>query len=262
MPEYFTSIYSKYTKHIKYFVVTSSVIFVLFLMMDKIVMPLYVRLGDEIEVPDVTEKTDVDAVLELRRFGFEAEITDQKYDPYHAKNVILSQIPEPFTIVKKGRKVVLTRSLGERNVTVPNLISLSLRDAELKLSRNNLRKGAVFYNPSSEFPEGVIISQSYEAGMTVRGATEIGITISEGPIAQRIIVPLIQEKTLDNAIRILNDNMLNLEIYRETVNDDYLPNTILAQIPLYGDTVSSGDTILVVISKIDSIRSKIPRYNP
>ena len=69
MPEYFTSKYSKFTKYIKYFLVTSSSFFILFLIMDKIVMPLYVRLGDEIEVPDVTEKTDVEAVLELRRYG-------------------------------------------------------------------------------------------------------------------------------------------------------------------------------------------------
>ena len=223
MPEDFTAKYSKYTKYVKYFVIAFSAVFILFLVMDKIVMPLYVRLGDEIEVPDVTEKIDVEAVLELRRFGFVAEITDEKYDPYHAKNIILSQIPEPFTKVKKGRKVALTRSLGERNVSVPNLISLSLRDADLELSRNNLKRGDVFYNPSSEFPEGVIISQSYEAGMTVRGATKIGITISEGPVAQKIIVPSIVRKTLDNSIRIMSDNKLNLEIYREIIDNKYLP---------------------------------------
>ncbi|MCH7782032.1 PASTA domain-containing protein [candidate division KSB1 bacterium] len=221
-------------------------------------MPLYVRLGDEIEVPDVTEKTDVEAVLELRRYGFEAEITVQKYDPYHAKNIILSQIPEPYTRVKKGRKVVLTRSLGERNVIVPNLISLSVRNAELELSRNNLRKGEIFYNPSAEFPEGVIISQSYEAGMVVRGATVIDITVSEGPVSQKSIVPSLQEKTLDNATRISRDNKLKLVVIDALINNDYLPNTILIQYPQPGDTLSSGDSVLVVISKIDSIARKIP----
>lgn len=252
MDKEFTIKYARYIRYIKYFTIASGVLFLTFLILDKIVMPLYIRLGDEIEMPDVTEKSDYEAITELRRFGFEVEIREKKYDPYHAENVVLSQSPEPFTRVKKGRLVRLTISLGERNVTVPDLISRSIRDAEVLLIKNNLRIGDTYYSPSSEFPEGVITSQSYEAGMMVKGGAKINITVSEGPVAQRIIVPSIQDKTLDNALKIISTNKLKLIVYDEFLDNDYLPNTILTQFPQPGDTLSSGDTVFVVISKIDS----------
>ena len=56
----------------------------------------------------------------------------------------MSQDPNPGQLVKKGRKIYLSVStVNPPQVEMPNLIDLSLRQAENMLKTNNLRLGQV-----------------------------------------------------------------------------------------------------------------------
>ena len=247
----------KYVRYFRYSLIAFSIVFVFSLIFDKIFMPLYVRLGDEVEMPDVTEKSDMQAVRELQRLGFTVVINEEKYDPYHPQGVVLSQLPEPYTRVKKGRLTRLTVSLGEQKIKVPNLISLSPRDAELKLFQSNLKKGEEFYKYSPEYPEGIVISQSYEAGMEIKKGTVVDLTISLGLESREFEMPDLRFKTLESAAEKIKTSRLKVGKVIYNIDNNFLPNTVLFQNPQPGQIVSPGDSITFIVSAIDTINGTI-----
>ena len=247
---------NRFILYLKYTVISIAVMFLLFVTFDNLIMPMYVHSGDEIDLPDVAGKSRTQAILELRRLGVKVDASQQKYDPFHSEGTVLLQNPIPGTLVKRGRIVELTVSLGEQKVKVPDLRGLSSRDAELQLAQFNLQKGNEYYNYSDEFPEGIVISQALESGMEIAKNTVIDLTISLGLESKEFAMPKIQFKTLETASTILRQNRLRIWGIIFNVNDEYLPNTVLLQEPQPGFIVSPGDSVILIVSKMDSSRQE------
>jgi len=216
-------------------------------------MPLYVRHGYEIVMPDVTGKDHLEAKLELERHSFIVDDETRKYHPYRQAGEVLSQFPTYGTKVKKGRTVRLTISLGEERVKVPDLFLKSLRDAEIELLENNLKLEKL-YIYSREYPEGTVIYQSYEKDMELPKGTVVVITVSRGQETQNVPVPYVENKFLENAIDILEKNGLHAGPidFQIDVNNEYLPNTVLRQMPKPGVVAEPGDSVHLWVSKIDT----------
>ncbi len=81
---------------------------VLFLLLDKVVMPLYVRGGKVVVVPDVSGKSFEEAEQQLRELGLVAKRGYEIYDPKKKLGTVLSQNPLPQSKVKQGRSVYLS----------------------------------------------------------------------------------------------------------------------------------------------------------
>ncbi len=130
------------------------------LLMDWIVMPVYTQKGQEAELPDVTEYPFEDAKKLLESKGFKVIKDQEKYDSMYPQGVVISQNPEPYTRVKKGRRVYLTVSAGEKPVLVPNLVGRSEREGSFLLQQMGLLVGKVEYQFDHYYPAGVICGQS------------------------------------------------------------------------------------------------------
>jgi len=227
----------------------------IFLFMDKIVMPLYVRLGDEIDVPNVIEKKDIDAITELEQFGFAVDTSDKKYDSHYAPGAVISQHPLPLTRVKKGRTIQLTICLGEQKITMPDLKGISLRDAEIKLTEKDLQKGDIYPRPSTLYPQGVVIDQSIAPGQIINKGTAVNLTVSSSREVIEVQVPNVINITLRTAREIITKNGLKVGTVSFVPNKEYLPNTVLFQFPSAGTMALFGDSVSLVISKIDTSKS-------
>lgn len=249
-----TGILDKIITFLKIGIIIISVLIVLFLIADKIVMPMYVHLGDEIEMPDVTEHDYAEALVILKQHGFKVK-KEGKYDPYHNVDVVLFQNPAPYTTVKRGRLVRLTVSLGEQLAKVPDLIGISERDAEIRLSERNLKLGEKIPLTSS-YPAGIIISQQYEPMMEVKKWTVINITVSIGPEQSDVIMPNLINKSLREAENIIRGRGLYIGNVEYLIKNKYVPNTILNQFPSPGAMITIGDTVFFSVSKIDSTFSR------
>ena len=83
----------------------------------------------------------------------------------------MSQDPAPGQLVKRGRKIYLSIStLNPPQVEMPNLIDLSLRQAENMLKTNDLRLGQVVYKPSRYV--NAVLEQRYK-GRIIRQGTRL-----------------------------------------------------------------------------------------
>ena len=225
--------------------------FILFvLLMDKVVMPWYVHLGDELEMPDVTEMTIEEATALLQQQGFIVIAADSIYDANYPKGTVVEQNPYPFSRVKKGRHVYLTISIGKKPIIMPNLFYKSPRDAELILKSYGLKMGYKNYEYNDFAVEGVVIGQSYPQGQKVKRGTKINITISLGPFPTVKTVPEVVGKSLSAAKKQLRSlGLRDIEVeYEERKN--ILPETVLKQSIKGGTTIEDGMKITLTVSKL------------
>ncbi len=228
------------------------VIVVITLLLDKIIMPVYVSLGDETEMPDVIEMHVDEARDLLIKQGFQVLVSDSMYDANHGENYVIEQNPYPYATVKENRRVYLTISIGEKPITMPNLFGVSPREADLILESYGLKLKAKYYVYSDIYHEGTVLGQSYPQGQEIKAGANIDITISLGKLKEETIVPDLIGKSLHEARQRLR--LLELKIgeiiYEERSN--ILPETVVKQSIPGGESFNPGDTIMLTVSKEDT----------
>jgi serine/threonine-protein kinase len=219
------------------------------LLMDKIVMPLYVQLGDEIDLPDVIEMPVNDAQSLLKEQGFQVVIRDSMYDANHPVGTVVEQNPYPYAVVKEGRRVYLTVSIGEKPIIMPNLFGVSPREAELILDTHDLKLGSKNYVYSDRYHEGTVMGQSYPQGQEIKSGSKIDIIISLGQLSVEAVVPDLVGKSLHEARERLRAIKLKIADIEWEERDNILPETIISQSLPAGQNFSPEETIILVVSK-------------
>jgi serine/threonine-protein kinase len=225
------------------------VVILLTVLLDRLLMPLYVKLGDETEMPDVIEMHVEEAQQVLTSKGFQVLVQDSMYDANHEEGYVIEQNPYPYATVKEGRRVYLTISIGEKPIIMPNLFGVSPREADLILESYGLTLNARNYVYSDIYHEGTVIGQSYPQGQEIRAGSKIDITISLGKLKQDMIIPDLIGKSLHEARQRLKS--LDLKIgeisYEERPN--ILPETIIKQSIPAGNTFEPGQIIDLTVSR-------------
>lgn len=145
--------------------------FVLF--MDMIVMPVYLREGLEIRVPDLLNRSFDDAFSIARMHNFSLITDGREYSDAAPVNRIASQRPLPGTLVKPGRRVHIILSLGPQSLKVPDVVGKSPRDAEFELMNAGLTVIEKRYRPSRRYPPGVVVDQRPRAHTEVQAKTGV-----------------------------------------------------------------------------------------
>ena len=123
------------------------VIFSVIILLSILFLFFYTNQTSKILVPNLIgyEVSEIKEIMDDNKLRY--EIVDSSfYNPDFEKNTILEQIPEPSKTVKKNRKIYLTvnpSSYG--NVIFPDLIQLTLRNAQSTLSALDLELGEIDY---------------------------------------------------------------------------------------------------------------------
>ena len=219
------------------------------LIFDQIIMPLYVKSGREVEMPDVLELSVQDARNKLTEQGFRVMVSDSLYDSKHPGGTIIEQNPYPYALVKKGRRVYLTVSIGERPVIMPNLFGVSPREAELILESRDLKLNGKGYVFSDIYHEGTVMGQSFPQGQPIKAGSRIDITISLGKMNQERVVPNVQGKSLYEAREILRALGLKIGQIEYAVRQDMLPETVVGQSLPEGTAFTAEASIDLTVSK-------------
>ena len=224
--------------------------FIIFvLLMDQVVMPLYTKLGDEIELPDVIEMKINDAQELLVKQGFKVVVKDSLYDANHPVGTVIEQNPYPYAVVKEGRRIYLTVSIGEKPIIMPNLFGVSPREAELILKTHDLKLGSKNYVYSDRYHEGTVMGQSYPQGQEIKSGSGIDIIISLGQLSVEKIVPDLVGKSLHEARERLKAIGLKIAEVIWEERDNILPETVISQSLVPGQTFEDEDNISLVVSK-------------
>ncbi|MDB8792875.1 Stk1 family PASTA domain-containing Ser/Thr kinase [Romboutsia sp. 1001216sp1] len=131
--------------------------------------------------PDVKNMSLDEAQRKLDDLGLNVTIKEE-YDTNVEANHVISQMPEAGKEVKEGDSVTIVLSKGKKQAQVPNVVGLSLIEAESVLRENNLVLGNVKQEFSESFKEGNIIRQTPQSGTSISGNGEaVDVVVSKGP---------------------------------------------------------------------------------
>lgn len=230
-------------------VIASFIVFII--LMDKVIMPWYVDLGDEIEMPDIVEQNINDAKTTLDNSGFNVIIRDSVYDANYPEGTVVEQMPIAYSTVKRGRNVYLTISNGEMPIIMPNLFGMSPRDAELKLKSLGLKLNTMLQAYNDLYPEGAVIGQSHPKGEPVSKNARVTITVSLGEMPANRKIPNLIGKSLSAAKQQLRQLGVAVDEIEYEENSSYLPNTVLKQSLKEGSTIGENAEIDLVVSKLE-----------
>jgi eukaryotic-like serine/threonine-protein kinase len=115
--------------------------------------------GAEVQVPSLKGMTVADARSETAGLGLNLAVDNRYYSGDVPAGHILSQSPEPGTVVRREWRVRVAESLGPQKVEVPDTVGSDERVAVLELRRAGLEVGTVAHLPYAAANEGTVLAQ-------------------------------------------------------------------------------------------------------
>ncbi len=210
-----------------------------------LLMPLFVRKGEEIVVPNVCNMPLDSATAILKKAGLQSVVTERRYDRIIEEGRVIIQEPLPDTKVKKGRIINLSISLGLEKIVLPVLSGLDYQKAKQIIDRLGLVVSDIDSLYSDSISEGKIIGTIPEAESELKKGDDINLIISRGIILK---IPSLIGLKLDEAKRTLK--ALNLILGSVTeIEGTGEKGTVVVQNPQPDQVVNVGDTVDLIIVK-------------
>ncbi len=154
--------------------------------------------GGTVIVPDFRGKHIVE-VMKSKPTGLEVVRRDEKFDDRHAKDHVIAQFPEPGTVVKPGKQVLLSISLGLQKVSVPELAGSSQREVDVALMNSQLSAGDRAYIYSDKIAPDRIVGQSPLPSEEYGVNKEVDLLISLGRKPEILVLPNLVGVSMDEA---------------------------------------------------------------
>ena len=156
---------------------------------------------------------------------------------------------------------VLTR---KKDVTLPNLVGITLEEAQTQIEEAELTLGEVTEEYNSEYAAGYVISQDpeYQEDYTVKEDSTINLVVSLG--IEETTVPKVVGMTEEEAIAALEEANLQYEIVEEAsskveagyvISQDIEEDTVIYAGDTVTITVSTGVAMVTVTSVIGDTES-------
>lgn len=135
----------------------------------------------DVQVPDVTGKSQSDAVAALQNLGFKTKVQKNTSSKVAPEKVIDTD-PAKGSTVSAGAEVTVNVSIGPENQQVPDCHGLSFGDAVKKLQAAGF-KGTFTQSETKSLPEdkGRVMATNPPAGQYSAVTNNITIVVGKGP---------------------------------------------------------------------------------
>lgn len=166
--------------------------------------------GKYLSVPDVKGKTYSEAAALLDKQGFEVVVQDSVYYDTLPPLVVFKQFPDPQATVKVNRTVYLTISRAiAPMISMPNLVGMSFRNAQLELNARGLKLGDTSFVPDiarNAVKEQLIGTEPVKPGSEIAMGTRISLVIGAGVGQEEIVVPDLFGLSYPEALTLMEAN--------------------------------------------------------
>ncbi len=211
-------------------------------------MLLFVRTGGQTQVPDVVGQDLAVARAALEQAGFTGVEAREANSSDFAAGRVSEQRPDGGTLLRRGRKVWLTVSLGPRRATAPRVAGLSIRQASIALQDEQLESGDIARAHHPEVPRGHVIAQDPPAGQSLSEGQRVDLLLSLGPAPTEWVLPdLTGRPAMEAEIRLERAGLRVGD--RTVVLDPAAPaGTVVEQDPPAGSRVAAGQRVDLVVA--------------
>jgi beta-lactam-binding protein with PASTA domain len=216
---------------------------------------------EQMRVPNVQGMDISQALLELQKRELYPRLAQRQTDGEDS-GLVLAQDPKPGSIVKAGRRVLLTVSKGKGKPRVEGFIGQSEFDVAARLKSMSedlgmtlsLRKPVAYrYDQAAA---GTVIAQDPAPGELFPDDLSVGIVVSKGPELPPIEMPSLVGKGMAEAMKAVADSGLVADYRLKAPEGAEKPLTVIAQSKEAGAKVERGARVVLSLAGPDS-KSKL-----
>ena len=230
-----------------------------------IFLNVFTKHNQELTVPDLANMTVEEAQLVAEEAGMRVDVTDSAFVKRMKRGAVYRQNPVPGSKVKHGRRISLTiNAVNPRQITMPDLIGYSTRQAKAEILSRGLVLGRLIYvqdmatnNVLRQLHNGEVI----EPGTMIDSEGVIDLVVGLNSRDNMTFVPYLAGLRNLSAVEAVHDHSLNIGKLRfdDTVKDfeDSLNAVVYRQLPEACDSipVKMGDEVSLYLT-LD--HSKVP----
>lgn len=209
--------------------------------------------GRSVETPNLIGKTLTDARAISSDLGLVLVIDSDRDRNANdvAKEAVVWQNRAPGSLVKRGTRLHIGRSLGPLILSVPDLSGQSPRTALLRFAQRNLRLGNLAY---IDLPKGRgIAAADPPHGTVVPGQTAVSLLVGFEPDPPRFVMPDVINRSITDVRPALESRGLTVPNVKYESYPGIAEGTIIRQYPLPGHSVSAKDAVSLVVCKNDVV---------
>lgn len=230
---------------------------VLLVVVASVSLRLITKHNQELSVPDFTNMSVAQAKKVAASHDMSITVDDSVYVKRMSKGAIYRQNPKAGGKVKKGRRIAVTiNAVNAKQVTMPNLIGYSMRQAKAELDSRGLVLGKLMY--VKDIATNNVLKQlagnmEIEPGSFIDSGSVINLVVGLNPEDNMTTVPDLLGLKYISAVDGLHDNSLNLRNLRfdDTVRnyDDSLNAVVYRQTPASSaDAVRMGSEVSLFLT--------------
>ena len=212
-----------------------------------------------IEIPDVSNKTENEAIIDLVNAGFAKKnitVKTENHDTIEEDKVTRTE-PAAGEEGNKDSEITLYISQGVGQTTMPKLVGKTKEEAEQALTDAGL-KGTV-EEVNSDSPVGQVVEQEIEEGTVLQRLTTVKYMVSKGEEPVETIPTGLAGKTVASVKATLKNLGFEVkEVYKESsqYEEDYV-----ISVKGEGTTVEKGSTVEITVST-GSVSNDTPTVDP
>lgn len=215
-------------------------------LVDQVILPGLVQSTRTIVMPDIVGVEEDDAKRRFTDLGLQvADVHEQASTDVPAGHVI-QQMPYAGATVKEGRRIYLTISSGQEVVDMPNMVGMSLREAQLTIRRLGLTLGLVTTGHSDSVGADRVMYQSLQPGASIELGGTIDLVVSSG--ASTIAMPDLVGYTVDEARSVLSPLGITVRTVERVESGALLAGTIVATDPPAMAIVARDTSVILRIA--------------
>lgn len=157
-----------------------------------------------VQVPNVVKKEKEAAEIDITNAGFKVSDESEDYSDEVPAGSVVSQTPDAGSDAVEGStvKLVISKGAQPKPATVPNLVGLTQDAAKTALQNAGLNLNPqVVTQQSTDYPQGVVISQDPAANAQVKQGDTVSIVTSAGPGPEA--------KTVEVGVPVPDDGMVH-----------------------------------------------------
>ena len=208
----------------------------------------------EIEIPDVSNKTEEDAVKALVDAGFEEKNIKVKTEEHMTvkKDLVIKTDPEAGEGRNFKAKITIYISTGVGKTFVPDLEGQTKEQAE-ELLKEAVLTGEVVEEVNEEYPDGTVFKQEIEANMEVDKGTVVKYYVA---VKELIKIPTNDQfagKRYEQVVAMIESLVKDgdrtfIIVDQETASTEYNEGAVVS-VKEAGKSVEKGSTITIIVSK-------------
>ena len=204
--------------------------------------------GQELVVPDLSNMTVEEAASAAESHKMVLEVKDSVYVKRMKKGAVYRQNPAPGSHVKSGRRISVTiNAQNSKQITMPNLFGISLRQAKAEILSRGLLLGKLIYK--KDIATNNVLMQLYRneeiaPGTLIDSESVIDLVLGLNDIDTETYVPDVIGLKRMSAVDAVLDHSLNVKglKYDKSVKDfdDSLNAMVYRQVPEPSDSIAVG----------------------